>query len=148
MKLENQTSIFQTLLQYFINILLSILVMSVVVACSNSSPTTVTSTMIRIEFPFEPSFPGYIVDIKSDVFTANLMCDLENGVVLNLDESSDSAKKWGTCDTSSMTLNIGIPDQMTVTAILGGFPVVNEITKSPEKINGNQAEYFFESSFP
>jgi len=138
MKLQNQKSPFRAILQYFAVVLVSVSILSVIVGCSSSSPTEVTSTLIRIEFPFEPSFPGYIIDIKSDVFTANLICDLENGVVLNLDDSSDSAENWGTCDATSMTLDVGIPDQMTVTAILGGFPFINEVTKSPEKISGNQ----------
>lgn len=123
-----------------------ILLVSLSASCSNSSAANVTSTLIKIEFPFEPSPPGYLVNIKSDVFTANLMCAVENGEILNLDETSDSTQKWGTCDTSSMTLDVGIPDKMTVTIILGGFPIVDEVTKSPDQINGDQAEYFFESS--
>ncbi len=136
MKLQNK----------FLVVSILIMIMSLLASCSNSNAANVTSTLIKIEFPFEPSPPGYLVNIKSDVFTANLMCAVENGEILNLDETSDSTKKWGTCDTSSMTLDVGIPDKMTVTIILGGFPVVDEVTKSPDQINGNQAEYFFESS--
>ncbi len=138
MKLQNK----------FLVVSIIILIMSLLASCSNSNNANVTSTLIKIEFPFEPSPPGYIVDIKSDVLTANLMCAVESGEILNLDESSDSSKKWGTCDTGSMTLDVGISSKMTVTVILGGFPVVNEVTKSPEQITGNQAEYLFESSFP
>ena len=127
-------------------ILILIMLVSLLASCSNSSSANVTSTLIKITFPFEPSPPGYIVDIKSDVLTANLMCAVKSGEILNLDESSDSTKKWGTCDTNSMTLDVGISGKMTVTIILGGFPVVNEVTKSPDQINGNQSEYFFESS--
>jgi hypothetical protein len=105
-----------------------------------------TSTILKFTFPFEPAPPGYLVDVKSKVFTANLMCDVENGEILNLDENSDDTKRWGQCDTSSMTLNVLIPDQMTVTVILGGFPLVDEVTKSPNEITEQQAEYYFESS--
>jgi len=105
-----------------------------------------TGTVLKITFPFEPAPPGYLVNIRSKVFTANLMCDVENGEILNLDENSDDTKRWGQCDTSSMTLNVLIPDQMTVTVILGGFPLVDEVTKSPDEITEQQAEYYFESS--
>jgi hypothetical protein len=103
-------------------------------------------TVLRFEFPFEPAPPGYLVDVKSDVFTANLMCALENGEILNLGESSSDSQSLGICDTSSMTLYIMIPDQVTVTVILGGFPVVDEVTKAPDQASAQQVEYQFESS--
>lgn len=103
-------------------------------------------TILRFEFPFEPAPPGYLVNIKSTVFTANLMCAVENGEILSLDENSDPSQKWGTCDTNSMTLDELIADEMTVTVILGGFPVVNEVTKTPDSVTEQQAEYYFESN--
>jgi hypothetical protein len=71
---------------------------------------------------------------------------VENGEILNLDDSDDT-KKWGECDTSSMTLNVLIPDQIIVTVILGGFPVVNEVTKAPDSVSEQLIEYSFEYSF-
>ena len=109
---------------------------------TNNNPQTV----LKIKFPFEPAPPGYLVNIKSKVFTANLMCAVENGEILNLDDSDDT-KKWGECDTSSMTLNVLIPDQIIVTVILGGFPVVNEVTKTPDSVSEQLIEYSFEYSF-
>jgi len=103
-------------------------------------------TVLKFEFPFEPAPPGYLVDVKSNVFTANLMCAVENGEILNLDDNSTNSQSLGFCDTSSMTLNILIPDQVTVTVILGGFPLVNEVTKTPDLVTAQQAEYQFESS--
>ena len=91
-------------------------------------------TVLKFEFPFEPAPPGYLVDVKSNVFTANLMCVVENGEILNLDENSTDSQSLGFCDTSSMTLNILIPNQITVTVILGGFPLVNEVTKTPDLV--------------
>lgn len=108
-------------------------------------------TVLKIKFPFEPAFPGYLVDIKSATLTANLMCGLEQGKttgeILDLNQSSNDSSTLGTCDTSSMTLNVLIPDQITVTIILGGFPVVNEVTKTPDSVSEQLIEYFFEYSF-
>jgi hypothetical protein len=108
-------------------------------------------TILKFKFPFEPGFPGYVVDIKSTVLTANLMCSLEQGKttgeILDLNQSANDTNTLGICDTSSMTLNVLIPDQITVTVILGGFPVVNEITKKPDTVSEQQVEYYFEYSF-
>jgi hypothetical protein len=106
----------------------------------------VAHTVLKFEFPFEPAPPGYLVNIKSNVFTANLMCAVENGEILNLDENADASQKLGICDTSSMTLDVLISDEITVTVILGGFPVVNEVTKTPDAVTEQQAEYHFKSS--
>jgi hypothetical protein len=106
----------------------------------------VAHTVLKFEFPFEPAPPGYLVDIKSKVLTANLMCAVENGEILNLDENADASQKLGTCNTSSMTLDVLISDEITVTVVLGGFPVVNEVTKTPDSVTSQQAEYHFESS--
>lgn len=108
-------------------------------------------TVLKIKFPFEPAFPGYLVDIKSATLTANLMCGLEQGKttgeILDLNQSSNDSSTLGTCDTSSMTLNVLIPDQITITIILGGFPVVNEVTKTPDSVSEQLIEYSFEYSF-
>ncbi len=107
-------------------------------------------TILKFKFPFEPGFPGYIVDIKSTVLTANLICSLEQGKttgeILDMNQNTNDTKTLGICDTSSMTLNVLIPDQITITVILGGFPVVNEVTKKPEAVTEQQAEYYFEYS--
>ncbi len=98
-----------------------------VCACSPSGP--VTKTKINIEFPFEPGFPGYIVDISSKDYTASLMCSLSEkggpGEVLDINAKTHE-KPLGICDTKSMTLDVGINSSITVTAILGGFPFVNK----------------------
>ena len=113
--------------------------------------TDVKGTVLNIKFPFEPSFPGYLVDIKSKLLTVDLMCILEQGKTtgdaIDLNSSSTETKKYGTCDTRSMTLEPRIDDSITVTVILGGFPVVNEITKSPDRITDQSVEFDFEYSF-
>ena len=121
---------------------------------STSEPSenaAVAHTILRIEFPFEPAFPGYLVDVKSTAFTANLMCALEQGhttgQVIEVTQNTNDIKYWGTCDTSSMTLDVLIPDQITVTVILGGFPMVNEVTKTPDSVTEQEAEYYFEYRF-
>src|SRR5690242_15118337 len=74
--------------------------------------TAVTGTVLNIKFPFEPSFPGYLVDIKSKSLTVNLMCMLEQGKTtgdaIDLSSSAAETKKYGTCDTKSMTLETRI----------------------------------------
>lgn len=106
-------------------------------------------TILKFKFPFEPGFPGYIVEIKSTVLTANLICALEQGKttgeILDMDQNTNDT--LGICDTSSMTLNVLIPDQITVTVILGGHPIIYEVTKTPEAVTELQAEYYFEYSF-
>jgi hypothetical protein len=120
---------------------------------TNEPPQTDNTphTILKIKFPFEPAFPGYLVDIKSTEFTASLMCALEQdkttGEILNLNQNSNDPSTLGMCDTSSMTLNVLIPDQITVTIILGGFPVVNEVTKKPDSVSEQLVEYSFEYSF-
>lgn len=108
-------------------------------------------TVLKIKFPFEPAFPGYLVEIKSAAFTANLMCALERekttGKIIDFNQDSNDTSTLGICDTSSMTLNVLIPDQITVTIILGGFPVVNEVTKTPDSVSEQLIEYSFEYSF-
>jgi hypothetical protein len=107
-------------------------------------------TVLRFEFPFEPSSPGYLVDVKSTALTANLMCVLQQGEttgeVLELSEDTSDPRVWGTCDTSSMTLDVLIADQITVTVILGGHPLVDEVTKTPDALTEQRAEYYFEST--
>lgn len=107
-------------------------------------------TILRFEFPFEPSFPGYLVEVKSKALTAILMCALQQGEttgeVMELNEDTSDPNVWGTCDTSSMTLNVLIADQITVTVILGGHALVDEVTKTPDTLTGQQAEYDFEST--
>lgn len=89
-------------------------------------------TIVRFQFPFEPSFPGYIIEIKSAKFTTDVICAIEQdkktGEVIGL---TDSNVKYGVCNTSSITLYQAIDGDMTVTVILGGFPIVNEVTKGP-----------------
>ncbi|MEP6895839.1 MAG: hypothetical protein ABI986_09560 [Chloroflexota bacterium] len=113
--------------------------------------TDVTGTVLNIKFPFEPGFPGYLIDIKSKALTVNLMCILDQGKTtgdaVDLNSSSAEMKKYGTCDTKSVTLETRIDDQVTVTIILGGFPVVNEVTKSPDRITDQLVEFDFEYSF-
>src|SRR5687768_15793368 len=107
---------------------------------------SVNQTVLNFKFPFEPTI-GYIVDIKSKALTTNLMCALggeSTGEVIEMSDNSTESKKWGNCDKSSMTLNISIPDQMTVTVILGGMPFINEETKSPSQITAEQIQYNFE----
>lgn len=105
-------------------------------------------TVLKFKFPFEPGFPGYSVQIKSAGLTANLMCSLDpgktGGEILDLDEKTNASETLGSCDSSSMTLNILIPDQITVTVILGGFPVVNNVTQKPDAVSDQQIEYYFE----
>jgi hypothetical protein len=103
----------------------------------------INKTVLKFEFPFEPTI-GYTVDITSETFTANLLCALggeSSGEVLDM---NDNSKKWGICDKSSMSLDIGISDQITVTVILGGIPFINEETKSPSQITEQHIEYTFE----
>src|ERR1051325_5318830 len=87
---------------------------------SCSSTAHITKTRLNIQFPFEPSFPGYIVDIASKDYTADLACSLapdgSPGKILDLD-AKDGAEALGTCDTKSMTLDTGIKDEITVTVI-------------------------------
>jgi len=129
---------------------------------SNTSPPTITLTLLvektpgtrlNFIFPFEPGFPGYIVQFKSNTLTVDLLC------ILNQDnnngrgeavESSSNSNEWnvlGTCDTSSMTLYEIINEKITVTVILGGFPVVYDVTKLPDRITDQTVEYDFEYSF-
>lgn len=103
----------------------------------------INKTVLNFEFPFEPTI-GYVVDLKSKELTTNLICALGgegNGDVLDMNNNS---KNWGTCDKDSMTLDIGIPDEITVTVILGGIPFINEETKLPSLISEEQIEFTFE----
>jgi hypothetical protein len=60
-----------------------------------------------------------------------------------------SAIKWLNFSVQqSLFANVQlIPDQITVTIILGGFPVVNEVTKKPDSVSEQLVEYSFEYSF-
>ena len=125
------------------------------VACSPSGP--VAKTKINIEFPFEPGFPGYLVDVSSKSYTANLMCALSKdgkpGEVQDIDDKTN--RKLGVCDTKSMTLDMDLGDKITVTVILGGFPFIMKVTQSPSRIvdisdpktcpNCKQAEFDFKT---
>ena len=66
-----------------------------------------TQTIIKIKFPFEPSFPGYIVEIKSKDLAADLICALEQdtttGEVLSLNDEPE-LEGIGVCDVASMTI--------------------------------------------
>jgi hypothetical protein len=118
-------------------------------------------TKLNFEFPFEPSFPGYIVDIFSKELTANLACSLEKdkprGSIIKLDDKA-ADKSLGTCDTKSMTLNFSIESNLRVVVILGGFPFIREtkelpdrtviVTDDPSCSNCRQVEYDFKITRP
>ncbi len=116
-----------------------------VLLSSCSLGTQINKTKLNFQFPFEPSFAGYVVDISSKTYTANLICsfsqDGSSGQVLDLDAKSD-AKPVGVCDRKSMTLDVGIKEKITVTVILGGFPFISEVSRTPSRfvdITGEQA---------
>jgi hypothetical protein len=118
-----------------ISALLALLLAGAITSCAPANP--IQRTKFNFEFPFEPSSPGYIVDISSRPITANLMCALEPdktiGYIINLDKQATD-KSLGECDTKSMTLTVPIETDLTVTVILGGFPLIRESGKSPDRI--------------
>ena len=103
----------------------------------------INKTVLNFKFPFEPTI-GYTVDVKSKALTTNLICTLGGSSSGDVFDMNNDSKKWGTCDKGSMTLDIGIPDEITVTVVLGGMPFMNEETKSPSLITEEQIEYTFE----
>lgn len=131
-----------------------------VIAASRTIEPTITSTPIiekeigtrlNFTFPFEPSFPGYLVYIQSNTLSVELMCALDQdsnqGEAVELGTDADEWKVFGSCDTNSMTLDQSINEKITVTVILGGFPIINEATKLPDRITEQNVEFDFEYSF-
>lgn len=91
-------------------------------------------TVFRFTFPFEPS-QGYLIEINSEPFSAEVMCALEEGETTGRAvDLNDTDWVYGVCDTASLTLDGILESEVTVTVILGGFPVVNGVTRGPSSI--------------
>ena len=118
-------------------------------------------TIIRIRFPFKPSFPGYLVEVRNAAYSADLICALERGgqggQVLDL-KADAKENGLGVCDSESMTLYRALEGDLTLRVILGGFPFIDNVTKQPARIitlsndpkcqsKCRQIEYEFESQF-
>jgi hypothetical protein len=88
--------------------------------------------------PFEPNWPGYTFRVRSKNFSSSLACFYENrtdkkGHVASLDDSQKIPDNWP-CDGRSFTLNVAIDGELTLFFVLGGFPMIPDVTKKPVRV--------------
>jgi hypothetical protein len=125
-------------------------------ATTRSTPTPLATSGTLLNFDFKTlkvGFPGYNLHVRSSQLTAKLNCALEQGAtegevtVLGEGTTPAPAEVVGVCDTRSAALEQQITGELTLTLFYGAHPVVNELTKPPDRLDGDLSVYSFHMNF-
>jgi len=98
--------------------------------------TQVKKTHINLQHPAGPFFGPYVVDISSKSYTARLTCsfgpDGQNGLVLDAN-AKGSVQPVGVCDSQSMTIDVGLKEEITLTLTQSGYAFIDRVSKHPTR---------------